>query len=171
MKKLILIAALLAYLPTAYGQTQEVDIEYYAGFSVGNAKTNTLIVNGDEINGTYKVFIGTNVKKNIDLEIHHGNKILNIDFKDGTSTKSYTYGVAAIYQVPQKDFIPFTKIGYHQWKTESATAGKTDGSDPFYGVGITKEIAGKVSIRAEIEYFQYADDNVKYYSIGVQRKF
>jgi hypothetical protein len=175
MKKLILIAALSAYLPTAYAQTQQAGTEYYAGISIGNTKTKDKSADASEKSGTYKMFIGTNIKENIDLEVHYGNKIPEISFADGETTTGSSYGVSAIYQIPQGDFIPFVKVGYHKWKTDNNSGvdvvEATDGTDLLYGIGITKEIDEKISFRAEAESFKYDDSSIKYYSIGVQRKF
>jgi outer membrane autotransporter protein len=176
MKKLILIAALSAYLPTAYAQTQQAGTEYYAGISIGSAKISAdLDANTSEKSGTYKLFIGTNIQENVDIEAHYSDKIYELSNATGETIKASTYGVSAIYKMPQEDFTPFVKVGYHKWKSESddnvETLGKTDGTDFLYGAGITKELDEKISFRAEVEYFKADGDSIKYYSIGVQRKF
>ena len=45
------------------------------------------------------------------------------------------------------------------------------GEDPMAGVGVDLKLIKKLSVRAEVEVFRIADDNVSVTSVGLQYRF
>ena len=70
--------------------------------------------------------------------------------------------------------IPFGKIGFHSWDAEaSLSVGSLnvriadDGTDPFYGAGVTYRVRENMLIRGEYESFDFDGDPITFLSFGL----
>jgi len=150
--------------------------------------------NLDEKDNGYSLFLGTEVNKNLDVELSYNkfgqaslSGVSGNQFKvDGTTyqfnqtatitAKADSYGIALKPKVElAPNFEAFATLGYHTWDIKTSYAGTTasgsygseDGNDIFYGVGL-KYTSGNLS--AALTYTEYQLDE-KLKSTGIRAAY
>jgi OmpA-OmpF porin, OOP family len=151
----------------------------------------------DESDNSIKIFAGLNIDDNFAVEGHYidfGEASLSGNNGDtfvenGTTYQFLTtasikvaaesYGVAGLYKFNlDKSVTPFVKLGLHKWEATATVnagsvtgSGTVDGTDPFYGVGVSASVSDNIDVRAEFERFEADSEDFDYKSIGVAYNF
>ncbi len=100
---------------------------------------------------------------------------VNIDL-EGT-----TFGLGLTYSLPviEDTFYIDAKVGAHRWDADMTVSADSagsvslsdDGTDPFYGLGLTYQITKEVAARVEFERYEFDEDDVDYASAGLTFSF
>lgn len=152
----------------------------------------------DENDNGFKFFAGINLNENFSIEGHYldmgeakltGNNGDTFAFKGTTYTftannvvikqEAKTYGISGVLKLPINDTVtPFAKVGFHKWDATSSIASSAgnaslddDGTDPFYGLGLSVSVTDNINVRAEFEHFEFDSEDADYASIGVAYSF
>lgn len=151
----------------------------------------------DEKDNSIKLFAGLNIDDNFAVEAHYidfGEASLSGNNGDtfveaGTTYQFLTtasikveaesYGVSGLYKFNMDNNItPFVKFGFQKWEAKATVnagsvtgAGTVDGTDPFYGLGVSAPVSENIDIRAEFERFEADSEDLDYKSIGVAYNF
>ncbi len=152
----------------------------------------------DKTDSGYKLFAGYSLNKFVAVEGHYadfGKTSLSGNtgdtfVHDGTTysfvannvtltSNASSLGIAGVFSYPVTDSIaPFAKIGLHYWEDDGkASSGVAsynvgdDGTDLFFGIGMNIAINDSLSARLEAERFKFDDDELDYFSIGLQYNF
>lgn len=151
----------------------------------------------DEKDNSIKLFAGLNIDDNFAVEAHYidfGEASLSGNNGDtfveaGTTYQFLTtasikveaesYGFSGLYKFNMDNNItPFVKFGFQKWEAKATVnagsvtgAGTVDGTDPFYGIGVSAPVSENIDIRAEFERFEADSEDLDYKSIGVAYNF
>jgi OOP family OmpA-OmpF porin len=151
----------------------------------------------DEKDNSIKLFAGLNIDENLAVEAHYidfGEASLSGNngdtFVEGGVTYQFlttasikveaeSYGVSGLYKFNVgNDITPFVKLGLHKWEAKATVnagsvtgSGTVDGTDPFYGLGVSASVFENIDIRAEFERFEADSEDIDYKSIGVAYNF
>ena len=181
MKRLIATAALATLVATpAFAQSYPgvPDEGFYLGTAIGQAtfKNDDFrnLAETDRKDTAFKLFAGYQFNPNFAVEASY------LDFGDFTATDVYNgepdnfdysvdgFGFALVGRLPiDAGFSVFGKLGLIAWdgdlKNDYVEDGQrvsdsfgTDGTDPFYGVGV-EYVVNQVMVRAEFERYDMSD--------------
>ena len=151
----------------------------------------------DEQDNSIKLFAGLNIDENLTVEAHYidfGEASLSGNngdtFIEGGVTYQFlttasikveaeSYGVSGLYKFNVgNDITPFVKLGLHKWEAKATVnagsvtgSGTVDGTDKFYGLGVSAPVFENIDIRAEFERFKADSEDIDYKSIGVAYNF
>ena len=195
LKKSLVVASLLLIGSSLVAQDSGLYVGATYGKSTVDTGINTLTgtTSLDETDRGYKVLVGYKYNKNISVEFQYvdfGKSTVSGDAgdsykqKDGTTVTfasnntTYTfdgisYGLAGLYSFPvSENFIPYVKLGAHNWKTDwkTSTDTKHTGTDLFYGLGVDMPITSNISARVEYENYE-ADYDKSLLSVGIAYSF
>ncbi len=181
-KRTVLFLALAALCSGA----QAAPLKFYVGASVGNGGEidgglSDFDIDGD--NQTWKVFAGVGLWRFLSVEgAWHdfsdvtccGPEVADAGFDlavEGTS-------VAGVAGLPIGPLRLFAKVGVLSWKVSGVVdtiagpvSSSASGEDTMGGVGADFKVFGKLSIRAEWEFFEVDSDSLDVVSVGVQYRF
>ena len=157
--------------------------------------TGTAVLKEDD--NSIKLFAGLNIDDNFAVEGHYidfGEASLSGNNGDtfvekGTTYQFLTtatikveaesYGVSGLYKFNiDNDITPFLKLGLHRWEATATVnagsvtgSGSVDGTDPFYGLGVSASVSDNIDVRAEFERFEADSEDFDYKSIGMAYNF
>lgn len=171
IKKTLMVASAfsLAFAGTAHAQSP------YASVSVGQADYD---LPGFDKGTSFKLTGGFQVNENFALEgsyINFGEA--DDDIAPVWTVEATGLNFAAVGILPiTEQFGVFGKVGMLFWDAEISEAGfgtfgKDDGSDLGLGFGASFNATEKVSVIAEYEMFEVADEDLNNLSIGVRVNF
>ena len=198
MKKNLLALALTVATTSAFAQSSYFGIEGGAAFAdikadetaqyLANASGRTTSYTYDKGTGVARIYYGTNVAKNVDLEIGYfvtGDLKASYANSLGTANEKYSaYGVdlSAVYR-PQPTGV-FFKAGVHQSKIEgnarvtigsaSATAaGSESGAGVLAGIGYDAKLNNDLYWHAALTHMNKVagEINVNVITLGISKKF
>lgn len=156
--------------------------------------------NLDEDDTGWKVYGGYQWENNFGVEFNYanfgeasfsGNDGDQFDFDNTTyeftadgvniDLEGKTFGLGATYSLPVIDdtFFINAKIGLHRWDADmtvtSNNAGgvslSDDGTDPFYGLGLSYQFTKEIGARVEFERYEFDTEDVDYASAGLTFSF
>jgi len=151
----------------------------------------------DEDNKGAKLFAGFNVDENFSIEGFYSNSGEatlsgnNGDrFVDDGVTYELTttatvkvevksYGLAGVYKLNKiNEITPFVKLGFYKWDADATVnagtvsgSASTDGTDTFYGVGLSYPLSDTVNVRTEFERYDLDGYDSDYMSVGISQNF
>lgn len=152
----------------------------------------------DKKDNGYKLFAGYNFNKFVAVEGHYadfGKTSLSGNtgdtfVHDGTTysflannvtltSNASSLGLAGVFSYPVTNAItPFAKLGLHYWEDDGKASSSVanyndgdDGTDLFFGIGMNIAINESLSARVEAERYRFDDDELDYFSIGLQYNF
>jgi len=118
---------------------------------------------------TMSLFVGKDLNETFAIEGFYSN-LGKSEFTDGTTIKATTMGIAVKAGTDlTEDLRGFVKVGYHSWKTKSAT--NDDGTDVLYGAGLEYKLSETTAILAGYDRYTANDDNVTDMNIGIKYRF
>ena len=170
-----------------------VDVETGVSGTTGTA-------NLDEDDKGWKVYAGYKWENNFGIELNYadfgeaslsGNNGDTFVYQGTTYTftangvnidlEGTTFGIGLTYSLPliEDTFYIDAKVGAHTWDAEmtiSADAAgnvslSDDGTDPFYGLGLTYQITKEFGARVEFERYEFDEEDVDYASAGLTFSF
>jgi hypothetical protein len=182
LKRNVLFLAILLLASTV----QAAPLKIYVGASVGEGFDTDAGLGDfglDTDDQTFKLFAGVSLGRVLGVEAAWH------DFGDvscctppiadgGFDIGGEGVSVAAVAGLPIWRLRLFAKAGVIAWKVDGeleTIAGRVafedSGEDPMAGVGVDLKLIKKLSVRAELEVFRIADDNVSVTSVGLQYRF
>ena len=182
MKKLLMTAittaALLPLCSTAQADahsSKTTASDMYIGATFGKGKHNVknlsaaaaAAFDGDVT--IMSLFVGKDLNETFAIEGFYAN-LGKSKFTTGTTIKATTMGIAVKAGTDlTEDLRGFVKVGYHSWKTTSAT--KNDGADVLYGAGLEYKLSETTAILAGYDRYTANDDSVTDMNIGIKYRF
>lgn len=148
-----------------------------AGLGQSSVKDNTSAGTLDATDTAYKAFVGYrfNIIPIIDLAVEGGYT----DFGKPSQTfagqnvefKLHGPNAAGLLIFPLGPFDLYGKVGMLHWTADVSGGSSTNGTDPYYGLGVGFYL-WKIGIRAEAEQYKIKDvDRVQMYSINALFQF
>ncbi len=198
MKKTLLALSLLALSQIAHSQSSYFGIEGGWAFAdikadetaqaIANASGRTTSYTYDKAAGMARIYYGTNVAKNIDVEIgYFATSDLKANYSNslGTANEKYNaYGidVSAVYR-PAPTGI-FFKAGVHQSKIEgnarvtignfsASAAGSESGMGALVGIGYDAKLTNDLYWHTAFTHLNKVagEVNANVISLGISKKF
>jgi len=193
-KIIALVISLIAIPTFALAQKSKV----YVGAEYTHNKINTGVTNVssslDEKDNGYSIFLGTEINKNLDIEIAYNDfgkaslsGVSGNEFRyNGTlyqfnqtatiSEEATSYGIALRPKAEISKNVELVGIlGIHQWDAKLNVAATTtggsassNGTDPFYGVGVK---ANFDNLSVGLNYTEYKFDSDKVKSLGLRASY
>ena len=198
MKKKLLAVALTLAASSAFAQSSYFGIEGGAAFAdikadetaqyLANASGRTTSYTYDKGTGVARIYYGTNVAKNIDLEIGYfmtGDLKASYSNSLGTANEKYSaYGVdlSAVYR-PEPTGV-FFKAGVHQSKIDgnanvtigsysAAASGSESGAGVLVGIGYDAKLSNDLYWHTAVTHMNKVagEINVNVITLGISKKF
>jgi len=175
MKQMIKIVALTTSLLSSVVFAQS---DMYFGVGMHQSKlSDTRSISGTSYTvkykeNSYRALIGKRLNDNMAVELQYVDLSKGSVKINGVTNSNFSgdsLGIAGLYYfVPQADYLPFVKLGFHSWnsKQEFGTRSvKDDGTDVLYGVGVDGKINETMKYRVEFERLEGKHSDID--NIGV----
>lgn len=198
MKKTLIALSVMAFSQMAYSQSSYFGIEGGWAFAdikadetaqyLANVSSRTTTYTYDKATGMARIYYGTNVAKNIDVEIGYfatGDLKASYSNSLGTASEKYNaYGVdlSAVYR-PESSGL-FFKAGLHQSKIEgnarvtigsysASAAGNESGMGVLLGIGYDAKLSNDLYWHTAFTHLNKVagEINANVISLGISKKF
>lgn len=198
MKKLLISVALTAVASTVSAQSSYFGIEGGAAFAdikadetaqyLANVSNRTTTYTYDKATGVGRIYYGTNVAKNVDVEIGvFATSDLKATYTNSLGTANEKYSakgvdLSVVYRPEQTGF--FFKAGVHQAKIDgnarvtigsysASAAGSESGAGLLAGIGYDAKLTNDLYWHTAFTHMNKVagEINVNVVSLGISKKF
>ena len=198
MKKMILAVAVLAASGSTFAEGVYMGVSYGNTDVDTGVSGLTWTARLDEDDNGWKIYAGMDINENVFVEAQYadlGEASLTGNNGDRFTADGTQYvftannvsikadatslGASVGYKIPTASgFTPFAKIGLQRWESDTTVAAggggytdNDDGTDLFYGAGVSYNVNESIAIRAEFERYDIDSEDVDFLSAGISVKF
>lgn len=167
MKKIYLLIAMMCFYTNAMAS-------WYAGAGIGKVDVDFDDVSSFDSPVGIELIVGNDLNSYFSIEASY------IDFGEANNTVAPRWIVSAdaitlgaLIKAPvHEGFDIFLKLGLNKWDAElredgAGVIGEDDGSDMFYGLGVTLKTNDKVSFSARYNVYDFDGDDASMLSINI----